>query len=39
MVKFTKAFTNFTAGEITPKLLGRTDIAKYENGAETVENF
>jgi len=37
--KFTKAFQNFTAGEITERLHGRTDIAKYDNGAETVENF
>ena len=39
MPKFTKAFQNFTAGEITERLHGRTDIAKYDNGAETVENF
>lgn len=39
MPKFTKAFQNFTAGEITERLHGRTDIAKYENGAEIVENF
>jgi hypothetical protein len=37
--KVSKAFANFTAGEITPKLFGRTDISKYDNGAETVENF
>jgi hypothetical protein len=30
--KFTKAFQNFTAGEITERLHGRTDIAKYDNG-------
>ena len=39
MPKVSKAFSNFTAGEITPKLFGRTDISKYDNGAETVENF
>lgn len=39
MPKFTKAFQNFTAGEITERLHGRTDIAKYDNGAEIVENF
>ena len=39
MPKVSKAFANFTAGEITPKLYGRTDIAKYDNGAATVENF
>jgi hypothetical protein len=30
--------TNFTAGELSPRLRGRTDIARYQNGAETVEN-
>lgn len=39
MPKVTKAFQNFTAGEITERLHGRTDIAKYDNGAATVENF
>ena len=39
MPKVSTAFANFTAGEITPKLFGRTDISKYDNGAETVENF
>jgi hypothetical protein len=39
MPKVSKAYSNFTAGELTPKLYGRTDIAKYENGAATVENF
>ena len=39
MPKVSKAFANFTSGEITPKLHGRTDINRYDNGAETVENF
>ena len=39
MPKVSKAYSNFTAGELTPKLYGRTDIAKYDNGAQTVENF
>lgn len=30
--------TNFTAGEITPKLLGRVDVSRYANAAKTVEN-
>jgi hypothetical protein len=30
---------NFTAGEISPRALGRFDITKYANAAETVENF
>lgn len=30
--------TNFTTGEISPRLMGRVDIARYANGAKTVEN-
>ena len=30
--------TNFTAGELSTKLHGRVDIAKYANGADTLEN-
>ncbi|MEQ6971038.1 hypothetical protein [Pectobacterium polaris] len=30
--------TNFTAGEISPRLMGRVDIARYANGAKRVEN-
>lgn len=30
---------NFTAGEFSPKLYGRADIAKYSNGARIVENL
>lgn len=30
--------TNFTAGEISPRLKGRVDIERYQNGADTVEN-
>ena len=30
--------TNFTAGEISPRLFGRADLAKYNNGAKTIEN-
>lgn len=30
---------NFTNGEISPRGLGRFDIAKYNNSAETLENF
>ncbi|MCW0370266.1 fibronectin type III domain-containing protein [Xanthomonas sacchari] len=30
--------TNFTAGEISPRLKGRQDIARYQNGAEIIEN-
>lgn len=31
--------TNFTAGEISPKVRGRVDIARYQNGAESLENM
>lgn len=30
--------TNFTAGEISPRLYGRVDIARYQNGAKTITN-
>jgi hypothetical protein len=30
--------TNFTAGELSPRLLGRVDIARYSNGAKRIEN-
>lgn len=30
--------TNFTAGELSPRLMGRVDIARYSNGAEVIEN-
>lgn len=31
--------TNFTAGEISPELLGRGDLRGYENGAAKLENI
>lgn len=31
--------TNFTAGELSPRLEGRTDLDKYANGAKTLENM
>ena len=30
--------SNFTAGEISPRLLGRGDLRAYENGASTLTN-
>ena len=39
MSKTTPILTNFTAGEFSPLLFGRVDIAKYYNAAETIENF
>lgn len=31
--------TNFTAGELSPRLKGRTDLAKYFNGCDTALNM
>lgn len=31
--------TNFTAGEISPRMLGRVDIDRYSNGVAALENF
>ena len=31
--------TNFTAGELSPRLVGRTDLAKYANGLAEQQNF
>ncbi len=30
--------TNFTAGEISPRLVGRTDIDRYANAARSLVN-
>lgn len=38
MIKTQTIQTNFTAGELSPKLAGRVDISKYFNSAETLEN-
>src|SRR5262245_42201490 len=34
-----KLTLNFNAGELSPFLTSRTDIAKYESGCQTLENF
>jgi hypothetical protein len=39
MPKFTNFATNFTAGEISPRLASRIDTQKYRNGAAIIENF
>ena len=31
--------TNFTAGELTPKLAGQTDFKKYQNGVAELQNM
>lgn len=38
MARLTINQTNFTAGELSPRMLGRVDIARYQNGAEIIEN-
>jgi len=38
MARFTLIQTNFTAGELSPRMYGRVDIARYQNGAKTMEN-
>lgn len=39
MAKAKTIKTNWTAGELSPRLLGRPDLAKYFNGAALLENF
>ena len=39
MAKVNFAFSNFTAGELSPRLGGRTDLSKYYNGCNVMENF
>src|SRR3990167_10340 len=39
MPKASSIQTNLTAGELSPRMLGRVDVNKYANGAEQVQNF
>ena len=39
MPRVTQLQTNFTAGEISPRLHGRVDIAKYQNGVEQMRDM
>lgn len=39
MPKASPIQTNMTGGEVSPKLYGRVDTAKYQNGMKTIENF
>jgi hypothetical protein len=39
MAKATYAFSNFTAGRLSKRLGGRTDLSKYYNGCSELENF
>lgn len=38
MARFSLIQTNFTAGELSPRMYGRVDIARYQNGAQIMEN-
>jgi hypothetical protein len=38
MPKVTTLQTNFTAGEISPQLYGRVDVARYQNGVRSMRN-
>ena len=39
MPRSTFAYTNFTAGELSPRLDGRTDLQKYFQGCKTLQNM
>ena len=39
MARTTLAYSNFTGGEISPRLEGRTDLAVYSNSAKQLSNF
>ena len=39
MPKTTQNLNDFTAGELTPRLLGRTDSEKYHSGCAKLQNF
>lgn len=39
MPKIASIQTNFTGGELSPRLAGRVDIARYQNGVSRMENF
>lgn len=39
MTRIRQTKTNFTAGEVTPELLGRGDLRAYENGALKLRNL
>ena len=39
MTRASPAYTNWTAGELSDRLDGRTDLTRYHNGAQKLENF
>lgn len=38
MPRVTLLQTNFTAGELSPRMYGRVDVARYQNGARQIRN-
>ncbi len=39
MAESSPILTNFTSGELSPRLNGRIDMEKYYNGASKISNF
>ena len=39
MARVTHLFTDFSAGELSPKVSSRTDLKLYDRGCQTLENF
>ena len=39
MARVAVQLTNFTGGELSPRLDGRTDLTKYTSGCSTLENL
>ena len=39
MARVAVELTNFTGGELSPRLDGRTDLTKYSAGCSTLENL
>ena len=39
MARVAAQLTNFTGGELSPRLDGRNDLSKYSSGCKTLENF
>jgi len=39
MARVSTALTNFTGGQLSDRMEGRTDFQKYFSGCKTLENF
>lgn len=38
-MKYDHIYTNFTSGELSPLMMGRSDVQKYANGAKSILNY